>query len=113
MAARQAAERRKGSATENIVTEASLPRQLLNEGVSRHQSAIAAIFLSPLLRAAYDESRPELQDLWGKANRGGQDPNRSGGLRLSFINALKQFDPLDALVLKARYEGPGELSPNT
>jgi hypothetical protein len=25
----------------------------------------------PLLRAAYDESRPELQDLWGKANRGG------------------------------------------
>ena len=36
MAARLAAERRKGSATGNIVTEASLPRRSMNEGVSRH-----------------------------------------------------------------------------
>ena len=36
MAARPAVERRRGSATGNIVTEASLPRRSMNEGVSRH-----------------------------------------------------------------------------
>jgi hypothetical protein len=36
MAARPAVERQKGSATGNIVTEASLPRRSMNEGVSRH-----------------------------------------------------------------------------
>jgi hypothetical protein len=36
MAPRLAVERRKGSATGNIVTEASLPRRWMNEGVSRH-----------------------------------------------------------------------------
>ena len=34
--ARLAVERRRGSATENIITEASLQRQSMNEGVSRH-----------------------------------------------------------------------------
>jgi hypothetical protein len=31
------------------------------------------------------------------------DPSRSGGVRLSFITTVKQFDPLDVLVLKALY----------
>jgi hypothetical protein len=43
MAARMAAALRKGSATGNIVTEDSLQRQSMNEGVSRHSSVIAAI----------------------------------------------------------------------
>src|SRR5437660_1458996 len=64
----------------------------------------------PLLRAAYDESRPELQQIWAKLIAAAIDPNRSGQFRLSFIATLKQFDPLDAQVLKARQ--PGTLSPN-
>jgi hypothetical protein len=65
----------------------------------------------PLLRAAYDENRPELQDLWAKLIAAAMDPSRSGRVRLSFVDALKQFDPLDAIVLKARYEQQGDLSP--
>ena len=66
----------------------------------------------PLLRGAYDESRPELQQLWSELIAAAMDPNRSGRVRLSFIDTLKRFDPLDALVLKARYDKPDNLSPN-
>lgn len=57
----------------------------------------------PLIRAAYDESRPELQELWAGLIAAAMDPARSGRVRLSFIETLKQFDPLDALVLRARH----------
>jgi hypothetical protein len=64
----------------------------------------------PLLRAAYDESRPELQDLWARLIAAVMDPKRSDGMRLSFIDSVKRFDPLDALVLKAIYDRRGEQS---
>lgn len=67
----------------------------------------------PLLRAAYDESRPELQDMWAALIAAAMDPERSGRVRLSFVEALKRFDPLDALVLKARFSiGNTEVRPN-
>jgi hypothetical protein len=43
----------------------------------------------PLLRAAYDESRPELQDVWARLIAAAMDPKRSDGMRLSFIDAVK------------------------
>jgi hypothetical protein len=61
----------------------------------------------PLLRAAYDESRPELQQLWAELIVAAMDPKRSGRVRLSFIDTLKRFDPLDALLLKGCYERRG------
>jgi hypothetical protein len=38
------------------------------------------------------------------------DPKRSDGMRLSFIDAVKRFEPLDALVLKAIYDRRDEQS---
>jgi Abortive infection alpha len=64
----------------------------------------------PLLRAAYDESRPELQDLWARLIAAAMDPKRSDGMRLSFIDSVKRFDPLDSLVVKAIYDRRGEQS---
>jgi len=66
----------------------------------------------PLLRAAYDESRPELQELWAELIAAAMDPTRSGQVRLSFITTVKQLDPLDALVLKELYNEPGPTIPN-
>ncbi len=54
----------------------------------------------PLLQAAYDENRPELQELWAELIATALDPARSKNLRLSFVSSLKQLDPLDALVLR-------------
>jgi Abortive infection alpha len=66
----------------------------------------------PLLRSAYDESRPELQKLWAALIAAAMDPQRSARVRLSFIDTLKRFDPLDALVLKARCVEQGVLQPS-
>jgi Abortive infection alpha len=66
----------------------------------------------PLLRAAYDESRPELQELWAQLIAAAMDPARSSRVRRSFIDTLQRFDPLDALVLKARRDISGNPSPN-
>lgn len=67
----------------------------------------------PLIRAAYDEGRPELQDLWAALIAAAMDPKLSGRVRLSFVDTLKRFDPLDALVLKARHQQSSELKPNS
>ena len=54
----------------------------------------------PLLRAAYDESRPELQELWAQLIAAAMDPQRANRVRRSFIDTIQSLDPLDALVLK-------------
>jgi Abortive infection alpha len=65
----------------------------------------------PLLRAAYDEGRPELQDIWAALIAAAMDPERMGRVRISFIDTLKRFDPLDARVLAERYK-QSEMLPN-
>ncbi|WP_420102587.1 Abi-alpha family protein [Bosea sp. (in: a-proteobacteria)] len=66
----------------------------------------------PLLQAAYDEGRPELQALWVSLIASAMDPSRAGLVRLSYIETLKRFDPLDAMILKERAERTGEMEPN-
>jgi abortive infection alpha-like protein len=55
----------------------------------------------PLLVAAADESRDELQDLWARLLAAAADPARASRFRLAFIEAVKSMDPLDAGVLQA------------
>jgi Abortive infection alpha len=67
----------------------------------------------PILQAAADEENEELQDLWSRLLAAAMDPNRQNSMRQSFIQAVKQLDPLDALVLKAiRDNGSGPWVPN-
>src|ERR1700720_1786155 len=44
----------------------------------------------PLLRAAYDESRPELQELWAQLIAAAMDPRRVNRVRRSFVDALQK-----------------------
>jgi hypothetical protein len=55
----------------------------------------------PILEAAADEENEELQDLWSRLLAAAMDPNRRDATRQSFIQVVKQMDPMDALVLKA------------
>jgi hypothetical protein len=84
---------------------------LERRGVKQTQPVSPSLAI-PLLRAAYDESRPELQALWAALLASAMDPQRVGRVRLSFIDTLRRFDPLDALVLKTRNEHQEDLSPN-
>ena len=56
--------------------------------------------LVPLIIAAADESRDELQDMWASLLAAAADPTRAKAFRLAFIETAKKMDPLDAAVLK-------------
>jgi hypothetical protein len=58
----------------------------------------------PLLEAAKNESREELQELWARLLAAAMDPNRDSRVRQSFVTTVKQLDPLDALILNFSYE---------
>jgi hypothetical protein len=53
--------------------------------------AISPSLAIPLLSAAGDESRPELQDLWARLLANAMDPARANNLRIEFIEAVKRF----------------------
>lgn len=84
---------------ENIVkmTEKAKKR-LADRGV---QNADAPPSLAiPIIIAAGDESREELQDLWAALLASAADPNRNRAFRIAFIEAVKAMDAMDAVVLK-------------
>jgi hypothetical protein len=56
--------------------------------------------LLPLLRAAMDEDRAGLKELWAKLLASAMDPKRAEFVRPSLITLLQQMDPLDATVLE-------------
>ncbi|QXX75126.1 Abi-alpha family protein [Methylovirgula sp. HY1] len=80
-------------------------------GTSRRQGVSPSLAI-PLLQAAYDESRPELQEMWAELIASAEDPSRSHLVRKSFIEKLKQFDPYDALVLRQRHKMHGQPAEN-
>ena len=53
----------------------------------------------PILVAAADESRDELQDIWARLLAAAADLNRARFFRIIFIEIAKKLDPLDASVL--------------
>jgi Abortive infection alpha len=65
----------------------------------------------PILQAAADEENAELQDLWSRLLAAAMDPRRRDAMRQTFIQAVRQMDPMDALVLKAIQES-GPANPN-
>ncbi len=73
-------------------------RILENRGPKPVLEPVSLSLAIPLITAAQDESRKELQEIWARLLANAMDKNR-GGVRLSFIETVKKFDPVDALVL--------------
>jgi hypothetical protein len=84
---------------------------LRSRGVTKTEPVSPSLAV-PLLRAAADESREELQELWARLIAAAVDPDRSSRVRRSFIETVARLDPLDAVVLTKLYETPDNLSPN-
>jgi hypothetical protein len=57
-------------------------------------------FAIPILEAAVDEENAGLQDLWARLLAAAMDPARRDEMRQSFVETVKQMDPMDALVLE-------------
>jgi hypothetical protein len=58
----------------------------------------------PLLEAARDETREELSEMWARMLANGMDKERRGSVRKSIIATVKEFDPLDAVILQKAFE---------
>ncbi len=83
--------------------------RLRARGVETPEPASLSLTL-PILVAAADESRDELQDLWARLLAAAADPSRASHFRLAFIEAAKKMDPLDAIVLASVQQQQGEVS---
>lgn len=83
----------------NLRSTAEKARERLRRDEVTEPQRVSLAIALPLLQATAEESRPELQDLWVRLLANAMDPKR-GMVRLSFIEAVKKFDPLDALVLQ-------------
>ena len=91
-------------------TIAKARARLKAKGITEPQLVSLAVAL-PLFRAAADESRAELQDLYAKLLAAAADPSRSGVVRQSFIKIVQQMEPIDALVLQKLHDH-SDWSPN-
>jgi len=61
---------------------------------------VSPVLLSPIVQAAADESRSELQDMFASLLAAAMDPARVDEVRQSFVEAVKRMDPLDARILQ-------------
>jgi hypothetical protein len=66
----------------------------------------------PLLEAAFEESRPELQEIWAELIAAAMDASRSSRVRYRFIETVRQLDPLDALLLRHVKGAPQNVEPS-
>lgn len=76
-------------------------KEILRErGILESAEPVSPTIALPILKAAQAESKEELQELWARLLANAMDPERSKAVRQTVIDAVKQFDPLDALVLE-------------
>jgi hypothetical protein len=61
---------------------------------------VSPVLLLPIVKAAADEGRSELQDMFASLLAAAMDPARVDEVRQSFVEAVKRMDPLDARILQ-------------
>src|SRR6266567_4418792 len=81
-------------------------------GVKDPSPANLAVAL-PILHAAADESREELQELYARLLAAAMDPNRASQVRRSLVEFVRQLDPLDASVLQQLTTQPPPMADGT
>jgi hypothetical protein len=93
---------------ENIARILEKANERMKARKAKAQEPVSLSITLPLLRAAADESRDDLQDLWARLLAAAADPSRTRSFRLAFIDAAKKMDPLDAGVLQAIHGQRGD-----
>ena len=95
---------------ENLIRTVKKAQERLKRDGIEAEPASLSIGL-PILQAAADESREELQDIWARLLAAAADPARAKSFRIAFVEAAKIMDPLDAAVLQALHANGGRLTP--
>ena len=77
---------------------------LRDRGIVEQTIPMSPSVALPLLHAAQDETRQELQEMWARMLANGMDPTRRYSVRQSIISAVKSLDPPDAVVLQKAFD---------
>lgn len=76
---------------------------LKQRGIAHKTQPMSPSIAIPLLEAAQDETRDELCELWARMLANGMDPERSSVIRRSIITVVKEFEPLEAIILQKAF----------
>lgn len=85
---------------ENIAKLMDLTKQRLEAWKVEPQHPATLSLTLPILRAAADESREDLQDLWARLLAATIDPSKGNLVRRQYIEVISKMDPPDAVLLK-------------
>jgi len=77
--------------------------EILGMRETAHMRPVSPTLAIPLFKAAQDESRSELQELWARLLANAMDKTRSN-VRRDFIEILQKLEPLDAAILNKASE---------
>jgi hypothetical protein len=81
---------------------------------TREKAEISPSIAIPAIKAAVDEHREAVRDLWARLLAAAMDPDRKNLVRLAFVEVIKKMDPLDVEVLElGQREFSGSISGGT
>ncbi len=87
--------------------------EILEQRGVKEPQAVSPSIAVPLIEAATNETREELRELWAKLLAAAMDPTKANHVRLELIEAVKRLAPIDARILKVRYDHQEPLQPTT
>lgn len=95
----------------NFAKMSAKTEDILRQRRVKETISVSPSIAIPLVEAARDEGREELQDVWAKLLAAAMDPARTSLVRLSLVQAVKQLDPLDARILNELFVISGQYAP--
>jgi hypothetical protein len=87
-------------------------KRILEDRKIKQPEEVSPDLLRPLLEGAADQNDDTLQALWAQLLAAAMDPQRKRFVRKQFVETLKQFNPIDALVLSYAYRTPVTIGDN-
>jgi hypothetical protein len=84
---------------ENLFRTIEKAKKRLEDGDVGQPDAPPSLAI-PIMIAAADESRDELQDIWAALLAAAADPDKNKSFRLKFIEVAQKMDPVDTLILE-------------
>lgn len=83
----------------NLAAMLEKTTRILRERGVEHFQPISPNLAIPAFQAASDQGDETIQDLWASLMANAMDPNRDVSLKHMFIETLRAFHPIDAVIL--------------
>ncbi|HXQ52211.1 MAG TPA: Abi-alpha family protein [Stellaceae bacterium] len=99
--------------TRNCIRLAHRTGEILAGRGVKETVALSATIALPLLAAAQDEGREEMQEMWARMLANAMSPAKAETMRLEFVDALRRLHPRDTQILQKMSESTAQLGPSS